>query len=232
MQSTQKRAFTLIELLVVIAIIAILAAILFPVFQKVRENARRASCQSNLKQLGLAFVQYEQDGDEKTPPADVIGWPSAIYPFVKATGVYACPDDSQSATAPNVKYSYSYNEIIAREPNNNRQGLALAQFDAPANTVLLMEDTRNQTGDPTNPTSSAGNKENWGNDIAYRHSSSTTPATATANYLLFDGHVKFLKAQVVSFDGGFNPGNFFPSNQNTAPSQVGNFGQVATLQFK
>ena len=64
-----KRGFTLIELLVVIAIIAILAAILFPVFARARENARRASCQSNLKQIGLGIFQYTQDYDEKMRPA-------------------------------------------------------------------------------------------------------------------------------------------------------------------
>src|SRR5438874_7363740 len=62
-----QSAFTLIELLVVIAIIAILAAILFPVFGRARENARRSSCQSNLKQLGIAIMQYTQDYDERMP---------------------------------------------------------------------------------------------------------------------------------------------------------------------
>ncbi|RYG53119.1 DUF1559 domain-containing protein, partial [bacterium] len=65
---TTRKAFTLIELLVVIAIIAILAAILFPVFGRARENARRSSCQSNLKQIGLGIMQYTQDYDERIIP--------------------------------------------------------------------------------------------------------------------------------------------------------------------
>src|SRR5688572_25991714 len=73
MKGWAKRGFTLIELLVVIAIIAILAAILFPVFAKARESARKATCQSNLKQLGLAFGMYKQDFDERWPQNETGG---------------------------------------------------------------------------------------------------------------------------------------------------------------
>jgi prepilin-type N-terminal cleavage/methylation domain-containing protein/prepilin-type processing-associated H-X9-DG protein len=119
---SHRKAFTLIELLVVIAIIAILAAILFPVFARARENARRASCLSNLKQIALGFMMYAQDYDEKfprlgnsfphqatpvIPGADNFNyvnsttwgtyyfpsWASMIYPYVKSTQVFYCPSN-------------------------------------------------------------------------------------------------------------------------------------------
>lgn len=86
--------------MVVIAIIAILAAILFPVFARARENAQRASCQSNLKQIGLGVLQYVQDYDEKFPPLAInvggsdILWFQELQPYAKSTQVFLCPSDS------------------------------------------------------------------------------------------------------------------------------------------
>jgi prepilin-type N-terminal cleavage/methylation domain-containing protein/prepilin-type processing-associated H-X9-DG protein len=107
------RGFTLIELLVVIAIIAVLAAILFPVFARARENARRTSCQSNLKQIGLGLLQYTQDYDETltlsfygssgdSNNAGNYKWMDAIFPYVKSEQLFTCPSDS----AVNREYLY------------------------------------------------------------------------------------------------------------------------------
>ena len=98
------RGFTLIELLVVIAIIAILASILFPVFARARENARRSSCQSNLKQLGLGVAQYKQDYDERFPigyyavgsPATYTTWGTTVQPYVKSTQIFRCPSSTNT----------------------------------------------------------------------------------------------------------------------------------------
>jgi prepilin-type N-terminal cleavage/methylation domain-containing protein/prepilin-type processing-associated H-X9-DG protein len=107
-----RRGFTLIELLVVIAIIAILAAILFPVFAKAREKARQTSCASNLKQLGLAFLMYAQDYDECTcswriftttescgTTSDTLWFHHVFQPYIKNWQVCICPSTAQNAGA-------------------------------------------------------------------------------------------------------------------------------------
>ncbi len=225
-RSSKPRGFTLIELLVVIAIIAILAAILFPVFQKVRENARRTACLSNEKQMGLAFLQYVQDFDETYPCANALpqptyvgGWANMIYPYVKSTGLYACPDDSH--VSPKVSYSMNYT-IWNDDFHLAASGLKLANFSTPASTVLVYEcDAPGQTNpatawnastpeDPSVPlsyTAPLSNKgwtggADWdisnptGAPLANWHDQS---ASSAANYLAADGHAKYVKLPGVSF---------------------------------
>lgn len=136
----QKRGFTLIELLVVIAIIAILAAILFPVFARTRENARRTSCLSNLKQLGLGILQYTQDYDEKLPGVRKLNAPTAywgilIQPYVKSTQVFICPNGApHSATSTGEYSSYGYNYILGIDATTV---VSLAAIANSAETVMI-----------------------------------------------------------------------------------------------
>jgi prepilin-type N-terminal cleavage/methylation domain-containing protein/prepilin-type processing-associated H-X9-DG protein len=169
------RAFTLIELLVVIAIITILAAILFPVFARARENARRASCLSNMRQLGMGFLQYAQDYDERLPANVGTGnsfgayWTTGIYPYVKSAQVYTCPSDAAHTTSPNVEVSYALNWALVYKQGNGCTGVAgavcgaggsLAVFNSPAKTVCLYE----IQGQPRNvaDAATAGYLMGWG----------------------------------------------------------------------
>ncbi len=148
----------------VIAIIAILAAILFPVFARARENARRSSCQSNLKQLGLAFMQYDQDFDE-TQPFDDIGsvdgvswsgiWMYRMQPYIKSYQILRCPSDSNAnLPAPLAgNSSYVINDMYSNMGGGNYgafssyvgglRPLKLAAISSPSTTVMATDNTSN-----------------------------------------------------------------------------------------
>jgi prepilin-type N-terminal cleavage/methylation domain-containing protein/prepilin-type processing-associated H-X9-DG protein len=147
------QGFTLIELLVVIAIIAILAAILFPVFGRARENARRSSCQSNLKQIGLGIAQYTQDYDEIMPRVDATGaghWKDTINPYIKSYQIFRCPSDVTLGGDPalgNGYSSYAANgcgQNLTDDLNHGpmsygTRSVSLAGIAAPATTLLAAD---------------------------------------------------------------------------------------------
>ncbi|MEI6500845.1 MAG: DUF1559 domain-containing protein [Armatimonadota bacterium] len=142
-----RRGFTLIELLVVIAIIAILAAILFPVFAKAREKARQTSCLSNLKQLGTGLLMYAQDYDERLPASmqwvdGVNAWPlykwsCTVVPYVKNSQIFVCPSES---APPTEQGSFSVGPI-SYMVNANLMPAVRGPFDGSMGTISKVAET-------------------------------------------------------------------------------------------
>jgi prepilin-type N-terminal cleavage/methylation domain-containing protein/prepilin-type processing-associated H-X9-DG protein len=147
------KGFTLIELLVVIAIIAILAAILFPVFARAREKARQTSCLSNVKQIGLGLLMYAQDFDEALPATyqwyvqgsdwPLYSWRSCINPYVKNAQLHTCPSDAsgpgdpqEPAVFPHV--SYGANENVMPGARGTFDG-SIGQITMPAETMMIFD---------------------------------------------------------------------------------------------
>ncbi|MCW3059451.1 MAG: prepilin-type N-terminal cleavage/methylation domain [Capsulimonas sp.] len=256
LNTQSRRGFTLIELLVVIAIIAILAAILFPVFAKAREKARQISCASNLRQIGIGILQYVQDYDETYPTGSRgtlgQGWAGTVYPYLKSTAVFKCPDDpttihtntANGVVSYPVSYAANFNFMRTDPsgPNDPHTGQSLASLSAPTRTVLLCEvqsiyapiTDPMETGEANNivsPTSNGnfngtvfpfgvGNFQGGMMETGCLGGLDCTPYLATSanfmegfekltgrhtdgsNFMMTDGHVKWLRGSQVS--GGSN----------------------------
>ena len=220
------RGFTLIELLVVISIISILAAILFPVFARARENARRASCQSNLKQIALGVFMYAQDYDEKTPPATInstaasvtasnpYGWADALQPYLKSTQIFQCPSETNTPSSTpgsdglspdpvGPEYTdYYYNSSLSRKSD--------AVIAYPAQTILLGDgDTSSTVGDAEYSFDGCVYSSINGNSVGTSCGTTgplpyiTNMAGAGrhlggANYAFADGHVKWINGSMTN----------------------------------
>ncbi len=209
----KKKGFTLIELLVVIAIIAILAAILFPVFAKAREKARQTSCLSNMKQIGLAHMMYAQDYDDTLcplatqvaslnepfmPDFQATWWVNLINPYIKSTQIFACP----SHEAP-MSIGMSHPEVGAFFAG----GPKLARFTEPASIIICADS--GMILNPTDPpdlwrSTQAGwtyfrtpaNTGYWDDDPVRPYNRHVE----MCNAVFADGHAKALKVSAIGFD--------------------------------
>jgi len=204
--SRRSHGFTLIELLVVIAIIAILAAILFPVFAKARENARKSSCQSNLKQIAMALLQYAQDYDETfinnlvynpvTEKHDLRWHAVGVQPYVKNSGVLLCPS---------TRREYGYSQYIGHGWSAaNRVPASMATIAKPAQTVICA-DSFHQCMLPSSWRRPAGSScgAAYGNVTdACGWKTPDAPHMDGANFAFADGHVKWLKAEFSVYQPG------------------------------
>ncbi len=204
----RPRAFTLVEMLVVVAILGILAAILFPAFARARENARRASCMSNLKQLDLGLLQYTQDYNERLPNVtdgaagagmgggwtfySAFGPPSSafdpskgsLFPYVKSAQIYVCPSDSLGQSQ---GQSYATNSCLNPGPQDAtshlREGKSLAAFAETSKWMALGEE-----GTPDNSATSTNDGFLYikTDSISDRHMEGS-------NIAFLDGHVKWIR---------------------------------------
>ena len=219
--------FTLIELLVVIAIIAILAAILFPVFAQAREKARQASCLSNEKQIGLAILAYTQDYDETFPPGSYMDptntsptpWMHLVDPYVKSGypvkasdagpikfGVYVCPDFNPAVAGASPSHSYAVNQNLLPSFINEAIPVwgtppvqTLAVVNSPSNVVLLTEASGSRIFTDGNDTASLSGGSLVAQQCLAVHLIGRTRHGGGSNYLLTDGHAKWFRAPVPSF---------------------------------
>ena len=207
----RRHGFTLIELLVVIAIIAILAAILFPVFARAREKARQTSCLSNTKQMGLAVMMYVQDYDERFlgasvsntgggVPRPVTGtpgrlygsavWPDMIYPYVMNIQLFHCPSEPAEWMSYGWNLNLGYAIGYPGRTGPKYQGVPLASIKYPAETIVIAD------SDWTHSTDDYGWSNAYMLTIPY-HVSRFIPARHNdgANIVLCDGHAKWYSIQ-------------------------------------
>ncbi len=171
--------FTLIELLVVIAIIAILAAILFPVFAKAREKSWQTQCSNNQRQIAIAMTMYAQDNQETFPPVPNTAWPSTMGRYIDSNGVYDCPTQSGTGSAAAPEYA----------ANMNLFGKAIGDMTKPSQTIMTCDLTQSRTN------TTFTTKYFYGTDVSIRHNNGTILSCV-------DGHVKY-----ETMAGGVDPRN-------------------------
>lgn len=194
MKRSFKRGFTLIELLVVIAIIAILAAILFPVFAQAREAARKTQCLSNMRQLGTAAAMYVQDYEEQFPlwryydgGGAMYTWVELLQPYSKNKGIWLCPSDElKQANNPNNQNSYWLNAHVSRWSGwYSWAPITLPEIEYPASTIYVT-DGPNNNGQHTWP----GPPTEWCGNTAPCVRSETRHSGGM-NIVFCDGHAKW-----------------------------------------
>ncbi len=194
-----RRGFTLIELLVVIAIIAILAAILFPVFARARERARQTTCLSNLRQIGLAILMYAQDYDERynlaytrTEEGVTLHWPILLEPYHRNTELYECPTDPEPWPRGDYMLSYIANYALFRPGTVPEPGevyvIRMAAIERPAELIAIAENTDGTGADGqraygTHGGAASEGYNRWARVSLERH-------MGNSNYVFADGHAK------------------------------------------